>query len=202
MNPSDGGENSQEISKDLKRFEKWSLVVQVVMCIVTCAYIIFAGLQWKVMSRQLDLMHVDQRAWLAPVEVTSEPLGSGTIFKVLFRNTGKTPGIDVSAWINRTTSLPQITALDPGSPNKVAGLFAPNAVGNTSTSDVPIGAKDVEAIGKGLHVYIYGTIRYGDIFKKQHWTQFCYFPGPDLKSFGSCPIHNGCDDCEQPKANK
>jgi hypothetical protein len=47
-------------------------------------------------------------------------------------------------------------------------------------------------------VYIYGWVKYKDVFKTDHWTTFCSFPQvippsgnrPEIKNWGSCPYGN------------
>jgi hypothetical protein len=145
---------------------------------------------------------VDERAWVAPIitAIRSEPAkkGNGTIFVVPFSNTGKTFALHVHAWINRTANPNQVGD-DRNDPAAPWILLAPGGVGNTSTADFPIAPSDVQSIKNGLRVYVYGTIWYRDIFRKDqrdHWTQFCIYPGPDLKSFGPCDRHNEADETD------
>jgi hypothetical protein len=146
---------------------------------------------------------VGERAWVAPVStgLRSEPakVGSGTIFVVPYTNTGKTLALHVRSWINRTDipHLQQITDSDPIGTGGGYAILPPGSVDNTSTSGIPITESDVKGIKRGaIHVFIYGTISYDDIFGKSHWTQFCFYPGPDLNSFGPCDRHNRTDDPE------
>ena len=159
---------------------------------------------WSAWSFQKQLTEsskaftVDERAWVAPIttDLRSEAAqnGPGTIFVVPFSNTGRTPALKVHAWINRTKAPQQITDTDPIT-DKEGILLPPQGVGNTSTADIPILAGDVDMIkNNGLMLFVYGTIAYRDIFGKDHWTQFCFYPGPNLKSFGPCDKHNRTDD--------
>lgn len=165
-------------------------------------YTIFAALQWCTMreSNRINreaLVSV-QRAWVIPFEVSPEALPSDptkTIFKVVFRNTGHTPAPRTHAWIAGTSDLQSIPATNPVEPSDAgAMLIGPDGIGNTSTQN-PYSPEAIRLIKSGVRLYLYGTIWYYDVFGKHHWTQFCYYPGTDLKGFGPCPIHNTCDDC-------
>jgi len=183
--------------KNKINFPSWiTAFCTVAIAIITGFYTHYASeqvAQMKVVVKNANnQLRLEQRAWVAPFNISSEAIGNKTIFKVLFKNTGKTPALNVTAWINRTDRLDQITSIDPYS-LEPGFILIQEGVGNTSTSDSPIEARDVEAIKHGLQIYVYGTIRYQDIFGEGHWTQFCYFVGPDLKAFGACKTHNSCD---------
>jgi len=161
---------------------------------ITFIGLFFVGLSYQQSRRALEL---DQRAWIVPFEDSTETLdGGGTYFKVLFKNTGHTPGLRVHAWIGTTSDLKYISDQDPIGDGSEHGtiLLAPEGHGNTSTADHPLTDTQIEEIRHGARVYIYGTIAYYDIFKNPHWTQFCTFPAPNLKAFGPCPKHNTTDD--------
>lgn len=153
----------------------------------------------KQLTDSRNTFAVAQRAWVAPIttELRSESAqnGMGTVFVVPFSNTGKTPAFKVHAWVNWTTILGQITDADPIA-DKEGMLLPPQGVGNISTP--PVLPADVERIKFGYRLYVYGTIKYRDIFGNDHWTQFCFYPGQDLKGFGPCDNnHNGTDDTYQ-----
>jgi hypothetical protein len=60
-----------------------------------------------------------------------------------------------------------------------------------------ITADDMRAINAGTSkFYAYGTIFYSDIFRKPHYTNFCWFFDLDTlakREASDCPIHNGAD---------
>src|SRR5437762_3066063 len=80
---------------------------------------------------------VDQRAWVAPFDIQSEHNSIGEIyFKVLYKNTGKTPALRTSSWIGTTAFLDQIPNSDPVPKlTDAQGLMAPDGIWNTSTID-------------------------------------------------------------------
>jgi hypothetical protein len=169
--------------------------VSVVGVMVVAAYTTFTALQWFDLR---DNFKVEQRAWVVPFDLSAEPFTGDpikTIFKVLFKNTGRTPALKTHAWIAATPDLQSIPVTNPEELSGAdAMILGPNGIGNTSTQK-PYPPEAIQLIKKGVRLYIYGTIWYQDVFGKHHWTQFCYYPGTDLKGFGPCPIHNTCDDC-------
>ncbi len=181
---------------------KWMMRFTFVLAAVGILTVIFLRCQLEE-ARGNDALA--SRAWIAPVSTAlrseASKVGDGTIFVVPYSNTGKTPAFNVNSWINRTDSLEKIGDMDPVG-SKANMLLAPDGIGNTSTADIPIAPTDVEHIKAGtLTVYIYGTISYEDVYGKAHWTQFCFYPGADLKSFGPCGKHNTTDDKHNPKPN-
>ena len=170
----------------------------VIVVIVVQAYIYKK--QWKAMTESVDLtrttFHIDQRAWVFPFDVQSEQNPAGkTFFKILYRNTGKTPALKTSSWVGTTGSIDKIPNSDPPpKPTDAYGLLPPGGVFNTSTVDHPFGPEVIGPVRNGIPLYVFGTIWYEDVFTVKHWTQFCYRVGADLKSFGPCSGHNGTDD--------
>ncbi len=136
---------------------------------------------------------LENRAWIAPItsKIHTEMGQSGIIFNVPFTNSGKTPALHVSAWIGAVGDFKDIGFGEPsrGHADELLGL---DQVGNTST--VPFPSDVIQKIQSGATLYVFGTIWYDDIFGGKHWTQFCFYPGRDMKSFGPCGKHNGTDD--------
>lgn len=147
-------------------------------------------------SSSRKALETDQRAWVMTEPSVTEKNSGGTYFKVPFRNTGHTPALHTHAWINSTGDYSRIPERDPvgNSENVPNFVVGPNDTGNTSTFDNPLSDSDVQKIAAGARLYIYGTIAYDDVFGKSHWTQFCVYPGTDLKGFGPCAKHNTTDD--------
>jgi hypothetical protein len=144
-------------------------------------------------------MEINERAWVVPTKATTEQNDKGDFsFKIPFTNTGRSPALLTHAWIGTTPNLSTIAKSDPiaAGDGHDSYVLAPDGVGNTSTATFT--AESLEPIRHGAHLYIYGTIVYQDVFGKSHWTQFCFYPGEDLKGFGPCPKHNTTHD-EQPR---
>jgi hypothetical protein len=196
---SDRNKKCKHFKEEIKFwFEIFGLVAGLIV-----AYLIF--LQFKEMQQTRIL---DERAWVAVREGVvgyTDESSHLTDFKFIFKNTGKTPAINVSVWFNQTVFLDTIPKIDkriiPPIPfgslgsYQFSGLLAPDAEGSISTSNEPLGSSSVQNINSGMPYYIYGTIWYDDIFGKHHWSQFCYqiILSPHA---GFLPIgnHNSCDD--------
>ncbi|HLX95265.1 MAG TPA: hypothetical protein VKU37_05935, partial [Verrucomicrobiae bacterium] len=119
---------------------------------------------------------------------------------VVFKNTGRTPALNVQtaiAWGQNTNYIPRI---DPKvNPPITAGNFPADTSGHTDTAKIPASAMADISIGKPI--YVFGTIWYNDIFSRQHWTQFCYEIIPtDINPRLIIPMpttfHNSCDQNE------
>jgi hypothetical protein len=156
--------------------------------------------------------NLDERAWVAVRQgVIQDNRFPNTTFKVIFKNTGKTPAINVSAWMNQGVSTNSIPEKDqPMNPTNTfgavqfSGLLAPDAEGSISVNSWFLDFDTIEGIRSGKKpYYIYGTIRYDDIFRKHHWSQFCYQVRPmnDPIEFQPINIHNSCDDAQTNQNN-
>jgi hypothetical protein len=161
---------------------------------------------------------MDERAWVAVRQgVIRGSFLPNITFEVVFRNTGKTPAVNVTAYMNQsifTNSIPQTD--QPTSPTNTlggvqfSGLLAPDADGSISVSSFFISFSDPnqQAISSGKKpYYVYGTIWYDDIFGKHHWSQFCYeirlTPDADYPAqFLPINIHNSCDDAQTNQTTK
>jgi len=149
-------------------------------------------------QKSIELTHqqirLDQRAWVVPSETVADKASGGTYFKVTFKNSGHTPALRTHAWIGTTPGLSKVPNADPIRKKDPVDSFAlaPGGTGNTSTPTFT--DAEIEPIRHGARFYIYGTVAYADVFGKNHWSQFCFYPGLDLKGFGPCSKHNTTDD--------
>ena len=149
---------------------------------------------------QTEETRLDERAWVSPIvtpnfQTPSDNNGSSSI-GISYINTGKTPALKIITVINWTTNLNQIPIAD-GMPSIRSGLLAPTQSGYTPSAPIP--AQFFAGIANGTPIYVYGTIWYDDIFRKSHWSKFCYrierfSDNKALLHFIEPPIHNSCDD--------
>ena len=57
-----------------------------------------------------------------------------------------------------------------------------------------ISKENIENLKNGIgKLYIYGIVRYEDVFKENHWTKFCVYLSPNLSTFSSCETNNDID---------
>jgi hypothetical protein len=205
---------NQEKITHWEYFERFVKCIECVALIGGVATAIFIGYQWKEMRKasedaektialsqgQLDEMKqdriLDERAWVAPFEMIAENSISdtnNTVFKLRFRNTGKTPALnvseshDIAGWVGAVpTNNPPIEICSM--------MLAPDGI---SFIGFKIDNYTVSAIKGGYSpFFVYGKISYDDIFGNHHWTEFCWGIERDL-NFRPGPTHNGCDKPEK-----
>jgi hypothetical protein len=165
-----------------------------VVAVVT--YTIVAAWQVHVMSSQLDEMKVQriasQRAFITAKGVEFEPvsfLGKKGIFWIatpVLENSGNSPTADLIAI---THCAPSFEAMnDPSTMEKTNPLYASRTL---DFRHMVFGPKQVSAGGfcavsslnalfsmvpGEIHLYVYGTVAYHDIFDSEHWheTYYCF----------------------------
>lgn len=141
-------------------------------------------------------MEMDQRAWLAPYycEVRNAPEDtSQTVFRVNFKNTGKTPAVRVQMVISNIWGDIPLSKHD-SNPNATAGMMAPEAA--AWIDSIPLVRAQTDIIN-GKNFRVAGTIWYDDIFGHHHWSEFAYWVilSPPVQ-FQPTLDHNSCDDAE------
>jgi hypothetical protein len=148
----------------------------------------------------IDNFRQDQRAWVAPLVPISKVENGKAFFNVPFKNTGRTPAVETQAGLKVTNNLNRIPTTDP-EPDKGSGkgLIPPDGVENTSNINDPLDEAHTKLVIHGTHVYVFGTIRYKDIFGQKHWTQFCYETWGTMLAAIPCPVHNTTDDIQNNK---
>lgn len=170
--------------------------------LVVAAYTTFTAFQWS------DLRHnfkVDERAWIAPFEVTvqeREVKKGFSIFGAIvnYKNTGKTAAVNGKVFIDQRTSLATIPTSDtkPRTQDSPTFLLAPSGINHSS---IWFSDDSADAFNKTQRsVFVFGTIWYDDIFRTEHWTQFCFEAVREKMTgikFEPCPVHNTCDDCDK-----
>lgn len=144
-------------------------------------------------------MRLDQRAWVGPVAVSQFELKAGEIIPtivVTVRNSGKTPALAMTSittmqFVNPgqsfhptlgKTATPQ--AIDVIQPN--GELQLPSSLGMTKLNDAAI---DRLRAGASI-LYVYGEVKYRDVFDAEHVSRFCMFVSRDLKTLSSCDEYN------------
>ncbi len=158
-----------------------------------------------------DQVRLDQRAWVAPIGITGAPaLDQQFLIRIIAKNTGKTfakkfrMGYAVQVGSNqvgpqfdkvgeKSRIFKSLSLLAPGSEytsvSTVTGDGSEPRLPNPSLSDLEK-FKSGERI-----VYAFGRMDYTDIFKKNHWTIFCFQLDRQL-AWISCEKHNDADNNE------
>lgn len=165
--------------------------------------------QAEAAEKQLGEMKREQmlseRAWVFAFEGIVQPhveTNKGDFFRINFRNTGKTPALHVRAWMDQSGDLgiSSTNQIDSASP-QFSGILAPDATGSVDTAVRPMEPNTIEYLRHvNIGYFVYGIIRYDDIFGTNHWSRFVYRVrlAPDVQ-FTDVGIGNSCDN---PQANQ
>jgi hypothetical protein len=185
--------------------EWWKTLLEIVFFISAIPVAVFAGCQLHDTHKQLIEMHnqvlLDERAWVTAYSVRSTTNGANVFFTIEVKNSGKTPAINVTTWLDAVTStnsegLVYVEQTDPTNTIKYH-LLGPE---NTYSLGTESGATDrniaLAINSHKTHLYVYGKIDYEDIFRINHWTRFCWRVTADLGNFEGTTIGNSCDDSE------
>jgi hypothetical protein len=192
-----------------------TLILEIFGIIGLFIYCVYTIKEWKTFDSERETMEnefvisqanfrQDERAWLAAVsisQIVSQDKQNG-IFSILFKNTGKTPALNVQAvtsWTMNVATIPKYDGVP--APRINSGITAPEQ--NWEAQSATISAKIMSNISNGEPLYLYGTVWYDDIFGNHHWTQFCAEVERSsinnvVIQFLGAPFHNSCD---QPSKN-
>jgi hypothetical protein len=153
--------------------------------------------------------HLDQRAWVAAIDVRGTPqVGKEFEVFLLVKNSGKTfakefeilkivegvvggkePRLDIE---ENMRGVLQSLRQDRG-----VSVLAPNSeftASLTLNNHEEISQTQLDQIKSGqLVIFFHGKMTYRDIFNCPHWTTFCLRLDPSLK-FTSCEKGNDADD--------
>lgn len=144
----------------------------------------------------------DERAWVFQTDVIQDisDKNDSAALTVFYKNTGKTPALNVQAevvWTIDPNKIPEKDAM----PSKIVstGLCAPQESNRIQTLP-PIPAYVMANIAS-TPIYIYGTIWYDDVFGGHHWSQFCFRTdrspiNMSVIQLNHPAIHNSCDDAQ------
>jgi hypothetical protein len=139
----------------------------------------------------------DQRAWvgIGDAMVTEFEVGKPIKVEIQISNSGKTPALFVErATVRQLSNAPMLTVNTPRDVN--ATKFEP-ATSIPPQGHYMIRVQFPDSVGmiksKIQMFYIFGEVRYQDVFKRSHSTQFCvYIADPDNpRQMSYCPMHNG-----------
>jgi hypothetical protein len=156
----------------------------------------------------VENFRLEQRAWVGPILVLppeytegnkrlyvkeAQPIKCG----IEITNSGKTPAKNVQySIIVQALKPPKVPILKESTGRRDITVLQPNMTLKISYPPITgVTKSDIAALSRGQDVlYMYGIIRYDDVFKKTHWTTFCVYLAPDLATFSSCPYYNDTDD--------
>jgi hypothetical protein len=163
----------------------------------------------KALNASINSSRLDQRAWIGAADTVFTFSPNDPIkVEIGVTNVGKSPAVDVisrmAAITKHSGSSLQISDISyvPTIKENSNGTMYPGQKFplKTFSSDVvsPLQAAFIEKLSSGSDVvYVFGEIRYKDIFSRQHWTHFCIIVNKDLKSGAPCALYNDSDPDEQ-----
>jgi hypothetical protein len=166
----------------------WTQVLAVFtigLAIVGIATVIILGIQICDMRNDAQ---IDHRQWVAPYAIQKEGDAiHGFIFRIHFRNTGKTPANRTTAHIGYVTDINSIPDIQEKKTDDCE-ILAPGCSANVDTGERPLMQKDINVIkNKKLPFFIYITILYRNIDGNKHRTEFCYVASSDFNTFSGSP---------------
>ena len=151
----------------------------------------------QVLDASIVNSRLDQRAWVGAIAISKPELAVRKDFSASIEvaNTGKTPAVKFSSlaqfqWVGNGAHLSPFYMVS-GIPGSVS-VVQPGMHASINTPQIPITEAQFEAIKEGkLRLYVYGILKYEDIFGKPHMNKFCgYFSSQDMKFATSCDTYN------------
>lgn len=152
--------------------------------------------------------HHEQRAWVGPTlvlppeyknqegEMVYVKEGESIKCGLVLKNTGKTPAKNVEySIVVQSLKNKETPVIKESFGSKDIALLQPEMTISISYPPITgISKENIENIKSCIDkLYIYGIIRYEDVFKEKHWTKFCVYLSPDLSTFSSCETNNDID---------
>jgi len=162
----------------------------------------------KALDATIVQAEISERAWLsvtvAPYPNVHFEVGKPLDIRVTITNTGKTPALDVRSATYRTTinrrDSPSLTLPKPVYTDKdyaMGGTVFPNShtFGDLVYLLTPEDVRRIDSME--VRIYVYGRIRYEDVFGSHHWVDFCTFLLPG-SAFAIYRKYNGIDRNSEP----
>jgi hypothetical protein len=130
------------------------------------------------------LVNLGERAWVTVREYAGSWSNYNDLVwhvKVVLTNSGHTPALNVEIWQDSRIGTGPDNNFPEVSDNKkmVAGVIGPSNVFEVpieidwASPDIPIETQNKIRNGD-LHLYIYGMVKYRDIFGAEHATAWCF----------------------------
>jgi hypothetical protein len=212
------------IAMRFQRFRHWVCATKFaegVMLLFTAALTFATIAQFSLLHGQLDVMRMDQRAWVTALPGTADTPKSGTgellRIPVAITNTGKTIARDVKVILFARTAKngddpPCDYAKQPGGTVRAAvtRVFLPSETHtfyatilsepeNSPAKPRVISPDEIHQLTDGDEFFIvYGEVKYRDMFDHQHWRRFCSHgtlsPKAVMITSRTCAGYNDLDD--------
>lgn len=159
----------------------------------------------RALEMTIDTQRLGDRAWLAPSRFDLVQMETNKEWQsiAVITNTGRTAALDIEvyrfAWFeDKSLGTGEIEPLyqerfkrRAPRPLRLGSVFPGSTYSAVFTSEgVTANEIDVADIATGKKfVYLIGEIRYLDVYRVRHLTQFCVRWTPSLKAYLICPEH-------------
>jgi len=162
------------------------------LCTVLIA--LFTFLTWRVYRAMLRTTKINERAWIVsePGSITETKIQGTFQAAVQLGNTGKSPAWVTAAgsngWLaDASKPLPKIPPYEPMKPFTEKGhLLSPKS---RMAQGFPFSnAQLIRVVKKEADLYIFGYIKYRDIYGDTHITRYCYHAEPTLDLTDPLPL--------------
>jgi hypothetical protein len=155
--------------------------------------------QMNVMQGQLDEAKrtrvLDERAWVTLYSLERVEAGTDMYFRVNVKNSGKTPAVGTTIWLGATPDINFAKRFNPTNIIEKSIMLSPGDTGTLDTASRPVPIILIPPMQFfKIHMYVYGEIKYKDIFGNTHWTRFCREAVGDFDSFTGTTVGDSCDD--------
>jgi hypothetical protein len=204
---------TQEQQQSDKFFRRASLIIDALVFIAVAIYSVFAALQWSamntqvtVMNAQLDTAKNDQRAWVTVQSCKLDKalaINEAPAVVVEVINSGRTPALDAQIYsvvFTRALSWSNDLPTDTTNVKVVSRMVISPGARPTSTLKCETAFTEqtqIDVIQEGyVNVFATGVIKYFDVFKREHRTNFCFQIGGktlDGLFMQACEIGNTAD---------
>ena len=148
--------------------------------------------QGKILANQLKTAQLDLRAYVSPsdVEIIEQDAQNADnpslkaiafIFKVSIKNTGNSPARKLTAVAlcgKMPYPIPQGVAFAVTEPeNRSVITIGSGEVKRVSATAIRYNNDEIREIMQagGTRIYVWGMVKYEDVFGDPHWTKFCKF---------------------------
>lgn len=190
-----------------RKAARLALSFQIVLVLTTIVYTFFSYHQWQSMRSELQetrlTREIENRAYLNvkyPKMNKELTTGEQPIATVVIFNTGNTPAQNVTM----TTLIEGVDASKPEpDPRKIVPPANPRSVGviqrevdiSTEVSSSTVLTDElIHRVNQGqLRLYVWGLVKYEDMFGKPHRAGFCAVLKPGTTTFDMCSGGNFAD---------
>jgi hypothetical protein len=203
-------QNDQDAAKPYRRIDKLNIILTLLF---TAAITIFTGFstfysskQWDGIKQSLEdareTREVENRAYVSVKTaslVTELKPGEPATVTIDYVNKGDTPALKAGAHVEMDFLAKRVSEPLPDNSATTmvsSGVIHTDGVVGSDLSIPPVSEEVFTQFMEGrLLLYVWGTVRYEDVFGKTHKTQFCFLRRPTGagKLLDACPTNNTAD---------